>query len=96
MRHTIKKERRITILTGKGVIDIADLEITFEVENIPVLAENLKDSINALEGVNHVEINAKQKKLILGYTPGIANVRLIKEIIEESGAGLKEPDCFSC
>ena len=47
-------------------------------------------AVKALTGVNRVTIDARENKVIVGYTPGVIAIRSIKETIESPSRMLME------
>lgn len=47
-------------------------------------------TLQALNGVNHVNIIPAENKVMVGYTPGIINVQNIKEAIETQGLDVSD------
>lgn len=52
--------------------------------------EEIKRAVRELDGVNKVLIDFHENKVIVGYTPGIVNVQMIKEAIENQGVDVSD------
>lgn len=52
--------------------------------------EEIKRVVRELDGVNKVQIDFHENKVIVGYTPGIVNVQMIKEAIERLGVDVSD------
>ncbi|HYH02108.1 MAG TPA: hypothetical protein VEC37_03330 [Bacillota bacterium] len=50
----------------------------------------IKSVLTKLEGVNHVQFDTGDNKIIVGYTPGIVNVQILKETIENQGVDISD------
>jgi copper chaperone CopZ len=71
---------------------MANLDMSFDI--VGTLnndrGEEIKRAVRELDGVNKVQIDFHENKVIVGYTPGLVNVQMIKEVIEEQGVDVSD------
>ncbi len=53
-------------------------------------AEQIKQAVKKLDGVNQVRIDSGSNQVIVGYTPGIIAAQSIKETIESQGVDVSD------
>lgn len=71
---------------------MANLDMSFDI--VGTLnndrGEEIKRAVRELDGVNKVQIDFHENKVIVGYTPGLVTVQMIKEVIEEQGVDVSD------
>jgi len=52
--------------------------------------EEISRAVRELPGVNKVQIDYYDNKVMVGYSPGLINVQMIKEVIESKGVDVSD------